>query len=261
MDYNYSYEIVATVKGLFAESEGKSVEVWSKSYPIVPSEAKSDSGSNFGINKTVTIDYKKYNDIMTDFRNQFGLSVDARVDLAFKINVTGGTKEAPSTLQESNIMTLQVPLLKPTIEIKPDYINNGGDIVYKNTNINSTSTLNIPLLLIGIALLLLSLIMMKKLVGQLLNTTRKSEYVLKLNKILKEYGDIIAIAENMPNLAQYDVVNLKDFNDIVDIEEELHSPIIYNEIREDLESWFIITNDKTAYKYVLRYENFDHFKR
>ena len=121
--------------------------------------------------------------------------------------------------------------------------------------------MNIPLLILGIATLLLSLFLLKVLGSKLLNTTKKSEYVLKLNKILKEYGDIIAKADNMPNLSQYDIVNIKDFNDLVDIEEELHSPIIYNEIREDLESWFMIFNDKTAYKFILRYEDFDHFRR
>ena len=103
--------------------------------------------------------------------------------------------------------------------------------------------------------------MLKKMGSQLITTTKKSEYVMTLNKILKEYSDIIAKAENIPNLTQYDVIHIKDFADLVDIEEELHSPIIYNEIREDLECWFMIFNDKTAYKFILRYEDFARLRR
>lgn len=259
LDYTYSYDLVATAKGTYSESDSKSVDVWSKAYTILPSETKTGTGKTISVNKTVTIDYNKYNQIMTDFRNKFGLSVDARVDVAFKINVTGGMKGAENTLQESNVMTLQIPLLKPTIEIKPDYVNHGNETVYKTTE--SDDSMNIPLLIFGAALLIFTLVLLKIFVSKLLATTKKSEYVLKLNKILKEYGDIIAEADNMPDLTKYDVVNIKQFNDLVDIEEELHSPIICNEIREDLESWFLIFHNETAYRFILKYEDFNHLRR
>lgn len=260
LDYTYSYDLVATAKGLYSESDSKTVEVWSKTYQILPSETKTGTGNDIKINKTVSLDYNKYNQIMTDFRNQFGLSVDSRVDVAFKVTVNGGLKGKENTLQETNTMTLQIPLLTQTVQIKPDYINNGNQVVYDQSSQNDNS-INIPMLILGIALLLLSLVLLRRFGSKLLKTTRKSEYILQLNKILKEYGDIIAEAENMPRLEQYDVVNIKIFKDLVDIEEELHSPIICNEVREDMESWFMIFHDKTAYKYVLRYEDFERFGR
>lgn len=260
LDYTYSYDVVATTKGVYSESDSKASEIWSKDYPIAQTETKSGTGKTFTISKTVQLDYNTYNQIMTDFREQFGLSVDASVDLSLRLNITGGLKgDENKTLQESNTMTLNIPLVKPTFVITPDYVNNGGETIYNEGN--SDYDINIPLLVLGIALLLVGAILLKKVGSNLLTTTKKSEYVLFLNKILKEYGDIIAKAENIPNLAQYDVVHIKDFNDLVDIEEELHSPIIYNEVREDLECWFMIFNDKTAYKFILRYEDFARIKK
>ena len=261
IDYTYSYNIVASVKGTYSSADDdKAAEVWSRDYAIVPLESKNGTGQNISIAKTVSIDYNTYNQIMVDFRNQFGLSVDASVDVALKININGGLPGKDRTLQETNTMTLSIPLVKPTIEIKPDYVNNGGKTIYtpeKQTDVK----VNIPLLVFGVALLLFMVFMLKKIGHGLLQSTKKSEYVITLNKILKEYGDIIAKAENIPNLTQYDVVHIKDFTDLVDIEEELHSPIIYNEIREDLECWFMIFNDKTAYKYILRYEDFARLRK
>ena len=260
LDYTYTYDVVATAKGVYAEAESEASEVWSKEYPVAAAETKSGTGKSFTVDKTVQLDYNTYNQIMTDFRNQFGLSVDASVDLSLRLNITGSLKgEETQNLQESNTMTLNIPLVKPTFVITPDYVNNGGETIYKDAD--SGYEINIPLLVLGIALLLVGAVMLKKIGGSLLTTTKKSEYVLFLNKILKEYGDIIAKAENVPNLTQYDVVHIKDFNDLVDIEEELHSPIIYNEVREDLECWFMIFNDKTAYKFILRYEDFARIKR
>lgn len=260
INYTYNYELVATARGSYADADEKAADVWTKTYTIAPSETKTGTGSDVSIEKTVSIDYEKYNQIMTDFRNQFGLSVDASVDVAFKVNVTGGLPGEENTLQETNTMKLKIPLLKPTIEIKPEYVNSGHDTIYKSEDENA-SNINLPLLAVGVALLLLSLVLLKVVVSRLLKATKKSEYILTINKILKEYGDIIAEAENMPKLKDYDVVNIKEFADLVDIEEELHSPIILTEVREDAESWFMIFNERTAYKYVLKDSDFERIIR
>lgn len=260
LDYSYNYEIVATAKGLYQNTEGEDVEVWSKAYPIANQGNQSGSGKTFTINKNVQLNYNEYNDIMTDFRNQFGLSLDARVDLSMKINITAGLKGASEKeLQTTNTMTLEIPLLQQTISIKPSYVNSGGDTIYKEAS--DEASINIPLLSFGIVLLVISLLVFKVLAKSLLAVTRKSEYVLALNKILKEYADIIAETHNMPDLEKYDVINVKNFNDLVDVEEELHSPILYFEVREDVESVFVIISNNAAYKFTLRESDFDHFNK
>ncbi len=258
VDYTYAYQIVATARGSYSESDGAASQgdVWSKTYTVLPTESKSGTGNEIAVNKTISIDYNQYNEILTQFRNEFGLSVDASVDVVFKITVTAGLPGEKTSLSEESKIALKIPLLKTTIALTPDYVNSGGKAIYEQNN-NDDNQMNIPLIVIGIAGLLISLVLFKILCGKLLKTTRKSEYMLQLNKILKEYGDIIAEAENMPNLSQYDVVTIKEFKDLVDIEEELHSPIIFNDVYEETESWFMIFHDKTAYKYVLKADDFD----
>lgn len=256
LQYTYTYEIVATAKGIFAETDDKANEVWSKTYQIVPRETQTGTGKTINIDKTVSINYNEYNAIMTDFRNAFGLSVDAEVDVVFKATVTGGLPGQEQTLKENNTVGLAIPLLKTTVQMKPNFENSGKNTITSQSEVNDEK--NIPLLVFGVALLLFSLYMFVIFSKKLIKATKKSEYVLQLNKILKEYGDIIAESDNLPDLSQYDVVSIKHFQDIVDIEEELHSPIICTEIREDLETWFLIIYDKTAYRYILRYEDFGH---
>ena len=258
LDYSYTYAIVATAKGLYQNTDGEDVEVWSKEYPIANQASQSGSGNSFTISKNVQLNYNEYNDIMTDFRNQFGLSLDARVDLSVKIDINAGLAgESDKEMQATNTMTLEIPLLQQTMNIKPNYVNTGGDTIYKSAE--ETAEINIPLLIFGIVLLVISLVAFKILAKSLLAVTRKSEYVLALNKILKEYADIIAETHNMPDLEKYDVINVKNFNDLVDVEEELHSPILYFEVKENVESVFVIVNDATAYKFTLRESDFDHF--
>ncbi len=258
LDYSYSYQIVATTKGLYQNTDGKDVEVWTKTYPIVNPTNKSGSGSTISISENVNLDYNKYNEIMTDFRNQFGLSVDARVDLSMKINITAGLKgESEKGLQTDSKMTLEIPLLQQTINIKPNYVNSGSDTIYRN--VNSSAEMNFPLLVTGCIVLVVSLYTLVVLVKSLLVVTRKSEYVLAFNKILKEYAEIIAETHNLPDFDNYDVINIKNFNDLVDVEEELHSPILCFEVKENVECIFVIINNNTAYKFTLRESDFNYF--
>ena len=258
LDYRYDYELVATARGMFEDSDGKKTDVWSKSYSISPIESKNGSGKNFSISKTVNIDYNYYNQILSDFRSQFGLSVDSRVDLSLKVNVTAGLKgSGETTLSETQKMDLLIPLLVQTFRIRPDFVNTGGNTIYSAKA--PTTEVNIPLLVISGILFIGSLVIFVKLVKSLLVVTRKSEYVLAVNKIMKEYADIIAETHNMPDLSNYDIVNIKNFTDMVDIEEELHAPIIYFEIEENTKCVFLILTDKTAYRFLLRESDFDHF--
>lgn len=255
--YNYNYSIVATARGMGEDSEGKKVDVWSKEYPISTLEAKSGIGNSFSISKVVNVDYNAYNQVLTDFRNQFGLSVDARVDLTMKVTVMAGLEAGDRTLNETYDLNLQIPLLVQTVRIKPDYINTGGNTIYGT--VNPDKEINVPLVVISSLVLIVSIFIFVKLVKSLLAVTRKSEYILAVNKIMKEYADIIAETHNMPDLNKYDIVNIKSFNDMVDIEEELHSPIIYFEIEENEKCVFLILNDKTAYRFLLQESDFDHF--
>lgn len=260
LDYTYTYQIIAQVNGAYQSAEGKAVNIWSKDYTVSPAETQSASGNKITINKSVNLDYDEYNQIMTEFRDAFGLSIDASVDLVLKVDVTGKMKgEDTESLHESNEFTLDIPLLEPTVQIKPDYVNNGREIVYASED--ASNTINIPLLVVGVALLLLSLVILKSLWSSLIRITKKSEYVIELNKILKEYADIIAESTNLPDLSQYDVVNIKHFRDLVDIEEELRVPILYTEVREDYESWFIIISEKTAYKFILKQSDLIVFQK
>ena len=259
LDFAYNYSIVATARGMYEATDGKKVDVWSKTYPIGQNEQNKGTGKNFSFAKTIKLDYNYYNQVMTDFRNQFGLSIDARVDLTLKVNVTGSLKgSSEQTLNEQKEMSLQIPLMVQTFKIKPDYINSGGDTIYSKVDPNTEP--NIKLLIPSSIVLLISLVLFIKLVKSLLVVTRKSEYMLALNKIMKEYADVIAETHNMPDLSKYDIVNIKNFNDMVDIEEELHTPIIYFELEENSKCVFLILAEKTAYRFLLRESDFDHFK-
>ena len=46
--------------------------------------------------------------------------------------------------------------------------------------------------------------------------------------------------------------DVKNFEDMVDIEEEIKSPILYYEVEEGSEALFTIVNDNYMYRYILK---------
>ncbi len=261
LDYTYSYSISATPKGLYEGSDGKNVEVWSQTYPLYNSETKSGTGKSFKISQPISLDYNSYNDLMNNFREQFGVSIDGRIDLTLNVNITAGLAgESAKDLNKATSISLKIPLLQQTIKINPDYISTGHEVVYENQGDNQSSV-NVTYILFGVLLMIFAVVGFIILLKKLLVITKKSEYLLNYNKIIKDYGDIIAETKNAPDLSKYEVIRVKNFNELVDIEEELHSPIICCEVKPDSECWFIILNSGVAYKFTLTEEYFEHLIR
>lgn len=253
MNYNYSYQIVATAKGTY-NAEEKPINIWSKSYTILPMVNKKGVGNKIVINETAKIDYNAYNNILLDFKKEFGLSIGAKVDVALKLVINAmGTEDSTIKFNENTDLVLSIPLLNSTTKFETQYSPEGSKSVYEEHSVKSQ--FDLIYFILGLCLSLLTAFLLVKAIKSLLVATKKSEYVLAFNKIMKNYGDIIAEADNVPDLTRYDIIAINSFADLVDIEEELRHPILCVEIRENRESWFIILNDKSAYRYILKYES------
>ena len=87
---------------------------------------------------------------------------------------------------------------------------------------------------------------------KLFKITNVSQYIVEQKRILKGYGDVIAEVTTKPDLSGLKIIEVKDFEDLVNIEEELRVPILFYELIHESESWFIITTSTQAYRYVLK---------
>jgi hypothetical protein len=79
----------------------------------------------------------------------------------------------------------------------------------------------------------------------------KTYYTKTLNKILKDYNDIIVEVSSEANFKKLEILDIKKFEDMVDIEEELKSPILLYEIEKNKKSLFVVVHNNYAYRYIL----------
>ena len=71
---------------------------------------------------------------------------------------------------------------------------------------------------------------------------------------MKEYGDIIVELASEVKKDGYSIIEVKNFNELVDLEYELRIPITFYEKEEGQYGEFMITNEKNIYLFVLKDE-------
>ena len=155
-----------------------------------------------------------------------------------------------NNIDRNDNIILEIQLGNQAFSITEDYEKTKSKDYYeKKQNIkivNSAYTkLCISISLISILLFILSF-------KALFNIKPKSSYTKKINKILKNYGQIIVEVENPIKEKGFNIVKVKDFNEMLDLEEELKLRIIFYEDLYNYKAVFTITKESTIYKCIIK---------
>ena len=88
-------------------------------------------------------------------------------------------------------------------------------------------------------------------------TKTKSKYDKFINKILKEYDRLIVETATSPDEKKYNVLLINSFNELVDVRDNLHSPIMfYNAIDHEMSKFYIL-NDNNLYLFIVKSKDID----
>ena len=84
-----------------------------------------------------------------------------------------------------------------------------------------------------------------------MNKTR-NEFRLELNRILRLCQDkIVQVSSNL-EVDTTNVIDVRDFGEIVKVSEELFKPILYWISPRDDEAWFTVMSHGVTYRYILK---------
>ena len=94
----------------------------------------------------------------------------------------------------------------------------------------------------------------------IINNYRKkvSKYNKFINKILREYDRLIVETSTIPNYEDYNVLIINSFNELVDVRDNLRSPIMYCDVLSEKESLFYIINGNNLYLYTVNEININN---
>ena len=249
LNTNYSYDIIARIVSEY-EVEGKSAELWSKSYVLKKSGPLSSSSSSYRINENIKIDYGAYEALATKFKEAYGVSADTKLVISLSVKSSSILSGNPKPITVTKEEGITIPLNKAVTDITIDGAGN------ENKNMTETikgqRNINYVLLVISICLTAVFGPLCFIAFYKLFKITNVSQYMQQQKRILKGYGDIIAEVTTKPDLRGLKVVEVKSFEDLINIEEELRCPILFYELEKEDEAWFIITTESQAYMYILK---------
>ncbi|MBS7020556.1 MAG: DUF5305 domain-containing protein [Firmicutes bacterium] len=252
LDLTYEYEITSSIVGEYKNSaDGESAEVWVKNFPILNKVTKQQKNtSQFNIQEKFTVDYQYYNNYVKDFMKKMGLTIDAYLKVQMRVITVGNLKDNLNSLHEDQTVVMKIPLNQEVFAIS------GEPTKDTSKHISGIQTyvekVNPGKMVLGIVMFSISVLILGYILHSLFKKVKKDEYQTQKDKILKEYGDIIVETNSPVRMENYQVIEVKNFNEMIDLEEELHIPILYFEPAMNQISWFIIIHDNILYRYVLK---------
>lgn len=235
---NCKYDILST---LYIEYSNTGQVVLEKEHPIIENKTIQQQYSNkIDINEKINIDYQKYNGEVEKFKEQFNLPITAYLVINFNVQAGIENQEKISTSK------VTIYLNQPAYEIKVKDSDEEQNTILETEGVNKNT--NFILLNTGILLFSISL-------GYLLYQIWKiqlkenQKIQVKVSKILKKYREIIVELEYKPNFEMKNVVDVKEFDELIDVEEEIRNPILFFE--DEGQFVFLIMDDNVVYRKIL----------
>ena len=230
------YNIIAT---LYIEYANTGQIILKKDYPIIENKTiQSLESNNIDITEKINIDYQKYNSEVEKFKEQFGLPITSYLVINF--NTETGRQNGANQISVSKAT---IDLNSPAYEIK---IKESAD--QENTIIETQETskdINYLLLTIGIIIFIPTMIYLLYQIWKY-QMTQQNNIKIRVNKILKKYKEIIVELEAEPKINMKNVIDVKSFEELIDVEEEIRLPILFYEDKEKYV--FLIVDYRIVYR-------------
>lgn len=250
-DFKYTYNVVGKLIGQSNANETTET-VWEKSYTLVEevTETKKQT-SGFAIDIPLALDYSLYANEVSEFKKNFGMILSTKLQITMTVNVLSSYNEKEISNTQKIIM--YIPIGLQAFSITSDYKENTVDYIYDvGSRLKFYNDSNF---IMGTIEFIISFFFFVYLFKLIFNIKCKNKYSKRLDQILKTYGSIIVEVLNPVKEEKYEIIEVKNFDEMIDLEEELRIPITFNEVIPTRYGVFTLLHNNTIYKYSLKNKN------
>ena len=244
----YNYSIVGVIQAQYS-IDGVSHTVWEKEYELKPLVENNTTGKNIEINESINIDLEKYNEEISKFEQKFGMGVKATFSIQLRVDMSSQIDKAQ--LHNDYCTNIELDLAEKTTQIRGTLNETENKIIKQEYTVDSS--INVIIIVINVGIIILAVIVLKKVILDTRNSNIvRNTYRLELNRILKSCGDKIVKLSQRLDLDKKEIIEVKDFGELIKLSEELFKPILYwNSMGKEEAEFFIITNN-VIYRYKLK---------
>lgn len=251
----YEYEIVAEAKA--TDKTDKTKVLYEQMDTLKSSAIEQVENGSFAINDNINIDYARYNDIMRNFRSDFGIAANCFLDLKLIVKVNGA-------IETEDVLAVNIPLSDQTIDIA---IGTDANAINREERIGTAHQeiyiKNMSLLIVGCVLVIVCIVAGIMIIYLYVTRYGNNWYAEAEHKIFKSYDTrIVTIGE--PGTTFYepeDTVRVESFTELLDASDTEGAPIQYYDVDPDYKSYFVVKGLNTTYRYTLSRTYQDHLRK
>lgn len=244
----FNYDIIGTLT--IMDNTGKNT-FYEKEYKLIDNKvAEMNNTDRLIIQENLDIDYSYYNNIANNFRNKYGVSTTS--NFVITLNINGRSDNNKINITNNQAMSLTIPLSQREVNIKlsTDTLKN-NESVEQTSSLKITNYFRLVLFVITFILVIISSIKLIKKISMVYPP--KSNYDKYITKILQEYDRFIANTSIGPIVNEDDkVFELNDFQELLDVRDNLKVPINYYNIVKHQKCLFYLNKDNLIYKYYVK---------
>lgn len=254
-DISLGYKYYINAKLLVEDTSGKKI-LESDDILLEYKEIQQVKDKNFFINENVKIDYNKYNQIASSFLDKYDISAKAYVLVSMYVDVSGIYEKFEKELNDSAVVSLEIPLAANTTEVKMKYdLKNNVNEKFEYGN---TSIVKPTMFIIALIIAVLDIIwLIYEIVLYVTSKDVKVLYQELLKKIFRDYGPYITKksmtikTKDIMYTISLRVEFVDTFDDLINVRDSLEKPILYYESVPGEQSVFYIIDTKVSYIYIL----------
>ena len=261
IDFNYNFDVSEKADidcnyNVFAKlvitPEDNSKVLFNEKY-ILKSEKvvnNFNDSNKYNLSQEIKLDYNYYNDLANTFKSTYGVNCNSKLYVGLEVDTKGKDTIYQTDFKNLNNMEIVFSLAKKQVDINTDAATLN---VSENLDVESEEIIkNKGSLLLGAILVVVAIVMVISIVRTILNLrNQKDGYTRYIDKILNNYDRAIVETQYIPDLEEYEVIEVNKFSELLDVRDTLRLPIIYSPIKEN-ESCFYIRQDSVIYMHYVK---------
>lgn len=244
-DIKGKYIATAVMKVYYKESSNlnSNPKIWQISDKLREQELNY-LNSQFSIDDEIDIFFDKYREKLTEFQKKVNVAVDGYLEINFQVLFDG--LHDGKNFTEDNNSSIKIPLNGSVFKIEKNFQEQESKKIYLNN-----PKLELKKIIILIILNIVCFISLAFLIKIIFFTKYTSKYKRMLDSIYKDYDDIIVNTKNMSDISKYDIIEITEFKELLNLSRESTQPIIGYELEDKSATWFYIIRDNILYRYIV----------
>lgn len=242
---NYTYNITAnTYIDYGGMISNKSNNLWTKQDILAEGSSNGNiEDNNIKIEAPILVNYEDYRNIVSYFIKNLNISMSAYMDIIF--TVTLHVEIQGETYTDVSSSSLRMNLYQPVFDITKTEKGDNEKII---SPLVETPNLLIFIVIDTLAILFVVIMLFRKIKKS--HTKEYPEYKKIADKIRKKYKNIIVEVVSTSENKETRVIEIKNFEELVNIEEEIRIPILLYENENEIN--FAILYNHIEYRYILK---------